>query len=158
MTVKTSTEISRQIALIKEEINSQREKHQGVLNQSVSVADLPKPYWPSVLTKHLTFNMVYKIVQNNMVFLEGAVRAQHASLGAKALDPTRTKSNEEIRKAALEVANSQTHLIEIGVAAHKVIDDADRQIATIDALFNSLANSLSSLSISVVGIVARYAI
>lgn len=158
MTVKTSTDITRQIALIKEEINKRREKHQTVLNQSVSVADLPRPYWPAVLPRHLTFNMVYKIVQNNLVFLEGAVRAQHASLADRALDPTRTKSKEEIRKASLEVANSQTRLIEIGETAHKVIDEADRQIATIDGLFRTLAASLQSLSISVVGIVARYAL
>lgn len=158
MTVRASTEITIQIALIEKEINARREKHQSVLNQSVAIADLPPTYWPRVLPKHLTFNMVYMIVKNNLVFLEGAVQAQRASLGARALDPTRTKTNEEIRKASIEDANSKTHLIEIGEAAHNGIADADRQIVAIHSLFRSLAETLNNLSINVVGIIARYGI
>ncbi|HSW71810.1 MAG TPA: hypothetical protein VLG44_00165 [Chlamydiales bacterium] len=74
------------------------------------------------------------------------------------MDPIRRRTTEENRLSAIEIANLDTQLMEIGDAATKAIAELNRQREAVPSLFEALAGSLHSFSISVVGIVARYAV
>lgn len=159
MSVRASTEITTQVGQIQGEIGDRKKPHQEVLNRAVVIYDLPNAYTPATLPKNITFGQLYDNICNRMKDLTKTIETQHRAMGrGRALDSMRRRTPEELKLSALEIANSETGLIERGSAAHKAIAEIDKQIDKVQGLFEALAGSLQSFSISVVGIVARYAV
>lgn len=162
-TSAVSSEATQEVLQIQAEINKRKIEQARILNRQVNVTVLPRAYFPETFcyketVVRITLSQLYGMVQRTMQELEETIKIQHASLAARPLEGVRIISSEELRLASIEDANAKSEHYQLAKKAVDFSSIANGQLATIDGLFHTLADSLQLLSISVVGIVARYAV
>lgn len=162
-TSAVSSEATQEVLQIQAEINKRKIEHAMILNRQVNVTALPRAYFPETFcyketVVRITLSQLYGMVQKTMQDLQKTIEIQRASLAASPLEGIRIISSEELRLASIEAANTKTEHYQLAKKAVDFSSIANGQLATIDGLFHTLADSLQLLSISVVGIVARYAV
>jgi hypothetical protein len=153
MAVRATAEINSQVALIKGEIQENKEKFQAILNAS-------RPDLRESLTKFgngINLGLPFGDLMNDS-FYPFYQRLKKMYFDSKKYHEDRPDS--QIRKDIYEgyaAFNKTYKVIQMGDKTLEDIANADRQLVSIQGLFEALAANLKSFSIPVVGIVVRYA-
>lgn len=156
--MSAASEINRQVALIKDEINQQKKEKAAILNAKRD--DLHLRYHRILgvsLKPTLSMGAIYTAVSQKLLLLDKILNSQLTFFAISISNQTRRMAQAEAGELTLEIANSETGLMAIVDAANNDIQEADRRLDAIQGIFEKLAASLP-FSLDIVGIVARYGV